>query len=95
MRSCNRASESVMASTDRAPAWKMAVALSVTLGAPFDGDAHDHVVEDVDVIVPDPLDGLREVQYRRRPFSIGHARKLDCQLHEAPFRTIVSPSWLG
>jgi hypothetical protein len=42
---------------------------------------HDHVIEDVDVIVADPLDGAGQPLDGLRPFAVRHARKLHRELH--------------
>src|SRR4029453_421516 len=49
--------------------------------ASLDWPAHHHVVEDIDVVVADPLDGAGEIGDRGRPLAIGHAGKLDAELH--------------
>ncbi len=50
-------------------------------GAPVDGDAHDHVVEHVDVVVPDLLDGAGETGHGARALAVRHAGELDRELH--------------
>ena len=49
-------------------------------GPPLHGDAHHHMVEDVDVIVADTVDGGGEAADRGRPFSVADARELDGKL---------------
>ena len=57
---------------------------------PLHGDAHHHVVEDVDVIVADPLDGGGEAADRGRPFAVADARELDGELQGCLLRTIFA-----
>ena len=59
-------------------------------GPPLHGDAHHHMVEDVDVIVADTLDGGGEPADRGRPFAIADARELDGELQGCLLRTIFA-----
>src|SRR5262249_13511468 len=43
--------------------------------------AHHDVVEDVDVVVADLLDGARHARHRGGALAVGHARKLHAELH--------------
>src|SRR5581483_357055 len=63
-----------------------------TLRPARDRHAHHDVVEDVDVIVADFLDGARQSRHRGRALAIGHAGKLDGQIHDvASFRQARVP----
>ena len=56
-------------------------------GPPLHGDAHHHMVEDVDVIEADPLDGGGEAADRSRPFAVTDARELDGQFQGCLLRS--------
>ena len=47
------------------------------------GEAHDDVIEHVELVEADVLDGLGETQHRLAALAIGHARKLHRQFHAA------------
>ena len=45
------------------------------------GETHDDVVEHVQLIETDPLDGLGQADYSGTAFAVAHGRELDGQLH--------------
>ena len=57
--------------------------------ATFDRIAHHNVVEHVDVVVADLLDGLREPEHATRSLAVGDTGELDGELHDCTSGTIT------
>ncbi len=53
--------------------------------------AHHHVIEHVNMVVPDLLDSLGQAGHALRPFAVRDARELDGQLH----RRASATRWSG